>query len=87
MKQKNFNPNNYNKLNNIRKKVLKDLNKNIDLNNKKILEIGCGSGQLSKVVSNTFYGSYIHSIDIVNSYVETARKNKLKNVNIDIKRQ
>ena len=85
MKQKNFNPNNYNKLNNIRKKVLKDLNKNIDLNNKKILEIGCGSGQLSKVVSNTFYGSYIHSIDIVNSYVETARKNKLKNVNFETK--
>ena len=29
MKQKNFNPNKYNKLNNIRKKVLKDLNKKV----------------------------------------------------------
>lgn len=85
MKQKNFNPIDYNRLNNIRKKALKDLNNKINLNNKKILEIGCGSGQLSKVISKTFDGSYIHSIDIIDSYVETAKKTKSKNVNFEIK--
>ena len=36
MKKKNFNPNNYYKLNNLRKKVISDIKKKIDLNNKKI---------------------------------------------------
>lgn len=65
MKKKDFDPNNYNKLNNLRKKIIKDTSSFINMDNKKIIEIGSGNGNFSKLLSKKFNSSYIYGIDIV----------------------
>lgn len=42
MKKRNFDPSNYYKLNNLREKIIREINKLFSLNGKKILEIGTG---------------------------------------------
>ena len=59
MKKKDFDPNNYNKLNNLRKKIIKDTSSFINMDNKKIIEIGSGNGNFSKLLSKKFNSSYI----------------------------
>ena len=75
MKKKNFDPDNYNKLNNLRSKVIKDVSKFVDMNNKKILEVGTGTGDFSKLLSKKYKNSYIYGIDIVPQYIESSQKN------------
>ena len=65
MKKKDFDPNNYNKLNNLRKKIIKDTSSFINMDNKKIIEIGSGNGNFSKLLSKKFNSSYIYGIYIV----------------------
>ena len=85
MKRKNFNPKNYYKLNNLRKKVINDISKTIDLQKNKLLEIGAGTGAFTTLLAKKYKTSYIYAIDIVKSYVEYAReKNWHANINFDI---
>lgn len=74
MKKRNFNPNNYYKLNNLRKKVINDIKKKIDLNNKKVLEIGCGNGTFTSLFAKQQKNTYINAIDIVKSYTDYAKE-------------
>lgn len=62
MKKKDFDPNNYNKLNNLRKKIIKDTSSFINMDNKKIIEIGSGNGNFSKLLSKKFNSSYIYMV-------------------------
>lgn len=73
MKQ-NFNPKNFNKLNNLRNKVLLEINKRFDFTNKKILEVGCGNGMFSYLLSKQYKNSFVIGIDIVEQYVNYARE-------------
>ena len=75
MKKKDFDPNNYNKLNNLRKKIIKDTSSFINMDNKKIIEIGSGNGNFSKLLSKKFNSSYIYGIDIVSQYIDFSKKN------------
>ena len=85
MKKRNFNPNNYYKLNNLRKKVINDIKKKVNLNNKKILEIGCGNGCFTELLAKVNKTAYIYAIDIVESYIDYAReKNKQANIDYEI---
>lgn len=85
MKRKNFNPKNYYKLNNLRKKVINDISKTIDLQKNKLLEIGTGTGAFATLLAKKYKTSYIYAIDIVKSYVEYARKKNWRtNINFDI---
>lgn len=85
MKKKNFNPENYYKLNNLRKKVINDISKTINLNNKKFLEIGSGNGIFATLLARKYKTSYIHAIDIVKSYIEYSKeKNKQTNIHFDL---
>ena len=81
MKKKDFDPNNYNKLNNLRKKIIKDTSSFINMDNKKIIEIGSGNGNFSKLLSKKFNSSYIYGIDIVSQYIDFSKKNN-NNYNI-----
>lgn len=74
MKKKSFNPNNYNKLNNLREKVISDTSNFVDMNNKKIIEIGTGAGNFSRLLGKKYKNSYIYGIDIVSQYIESAKK-------------
>ncbi len=74
MKKKDFDPNNYNKLNNLRKKIIKDTSSFINMDNKKIIEIGSGNGNFSKLLSKKFNSSYIYGIDIVSQYIDFSKK-------------
>ncbi len=83
MKRKSFNPNNYNDLNNLRNKVIKDVSKLVNLKSKKILEIGCGAGVLTRIISKKYNSSFVYGIDIVKSYVEYCNEKKSKNTFYD----
>ena len=74
MKKKSFDPSSYNKLNNLREKVIKDTSNFVNINNKKIIEIGTGSGIFSKLLSEKYKNSYIYGIDIVSQYIEFSKK-------------
>ena len=58
MKKRNFNPKNYYKLNNLRKKVIKETSKYINLNDKKLLEIGCGNGCFTTLLARKYKTSF-----------------------------
>ena len=75
MKKRNFDPNDYYKLNNLRKKIIKEINKHFSLNGKKILEIGTGSGSFSKILAKNYSDSYIESIDKVSTYADNVNNN------------
>ena len=86
MKKKDFDPNNYNKLNNLRKKIIKDTSSFINMDNKKIIEIGSGNGNFSKLLSKKFNSSYIYGIDIVSQYIDFSKKNN-NNYNIQFEKK
>ena len=86
MKKKDFDPNNYNKLNNLRKKIIKDTSSFINMDNKKIIEIGSGNGNFSKLLSKKFNSSYIYGIDIVSQYIYFSKKNN-NNYNIQFEKK
>ena len=80
MKKKDFNPSDYDNLNNLRKKILSDITE-LDFNEKKILEIGSGSGKFSLLLSKRFKNSFIRGIDIVEPYIESSNSvNNSKNL-------
>lgn len=84
MKKRNFDPSNYYKLNNLREKIIREINKHFSLNGKKILEIGTGSGSFSKTLAKNYSNSYIESIDKVSTYIDNINNN-YKNLNVCIK--
>lgn len=84
MKKRNFDPSNYYKLNNLREKIIREINKHFSLNGKKILEIGTGSGSFSKILAKNYSNSYIESIDTVSTYIDNVNNN-YKNLSIHIK--
>lgn len=85
MKKRNFNPENYYKLNNLRKKVISDISKIINLNNKKLLEIGSGNGAFTTILAGKYKTSFIHAIDIVESYIKYSKEqNQETNIHFDI---
>ena len=45
------------------------------MDNKKIIEIGSGNGNFSKLLSKKFNSSYIYGIDIVSQYIDFSKKN------------
>ena len=46
----------------------------VDLNNKNILEIGCGKGKFSFTLARLFPHARIHSTDVVDGYVRHCQK-------------
>lgn len=79
MKKSNFKPGQYNKLNNVRSKIINDPNISNILFNKKILDIGCGTGNFSFEIAKKNKTAFIKGIDIVESYVEVANINNKYN--------
>ncbi|KKT49186.1 MAG: Methyltransferase family protein [Candidatus Collierbacteria bacterium GW2011_GWC2_44_18] len=53
-------------------KVLSEIG---DLNNKSILDVGCGFGDLYQYLSNRFHGFLYTGIDVTSLMIETAKKN------------
>lgn len=81
MKRNNFNPKEYETLNNVRKKIIKSFHKNNIFKNKKVLDIGCGTGLFSFEIANKYKNTFVHGVDIVESYICYANKNnKYKNI-------
>lgn len=82
MKLRRFNPSDYENLNNVRNKIIKYASNYVDLDNKKILDVGCGSGIFTESLGIHYPKSYIKAIDIVESYIKTSKtKHSLNNVN------
>ena len=81
MKSKKFDPKDYEKLNNVRNKIVKYIGNYVDFDCKKILDVGCGAGLFTESLGKKYQTSYIKAIDIVDSYVETAKtKHSLTNI-------
>lgn len=80
MKRSNFNPKEYEKLNGVRKKIITDLTKKNILSNKKVLDIGCGTGLFSYEIAKQNTISFVHGIDIVDNYIfHASNNNKFNN--------
>lgn len=84
MKRSNFNPKEYETLNNVRKRIIKDFHKKDIFKNKKVLDIGCGTGLFSYELASNYKNVFVHGIDIVGNYIFYANKNnKYNNIKFD----